>query len=145
MVTVAAEGGLDAAAVSDLADPLSSLAGPPPFPLSLAWAPVHGCDSAAVGLAKLARPLPAALVASLATPEAEDRAAWATRHDLLVVDAGDIFQYESTAARTLRPVGEARVPLLDAENTRIVAFRPSTAASSTWPSSSASRIPGRRS
>ena len=124
VVTVAAEGGLDAAAVSDLADPLSSLAGPPPFSLSLAWASVHCCDSAAVGLAKLARLLPAALVASLATPEAEDRAAWATRHDLLVVDAGDIFQYESTAARTLRPVGEARVPLLDAENTCIVAFRP---------------------
>jgi GTP cyclohydrolase II len=124
VVTVAAEGGLDAEAVRDLADPLSSIAAPPPYPLTVAWAPVHGCDSAAVGLAKLARLLPAALTASLATPEAEDRAAWATRHDILMVDAGDVFQYESTAARTLRPVSEARVPLLDAEDTRIVAFRP---------------------
>ena len=124
VVTVTAGGGLDAASVRDLADPLSSIAAPPPFPLSVASAPAHGCDSAAVGLAKLARLLPAALTASLDTPEAEDRAAWAIRHDILIVDAGDIFQYESTAARTLKPVSEARVPLLDAENTRIVAFRP---------------------
>ena len=124
VITVAAEGGLGVEAVRDLADPLSSLAAPPPFPLSVAWAPAHGCDSAAVSLAKLARLLPAALTASLDTPEAEDRAAWATRHDILMVDAGDIFQYESTAARTLRPGSEAQVPLLDAENTRIIAFRP---------------------
>ena len=124
VVTVVAEGGFDAEAVRDLADPLSSLAVPPPFPLSVAWAPAHGCDSAAVGLAKLGRLLPAALTASLANPEAEDRAAWATRHNILMVDAGDIFQYESTAARRLRPVSEAQVPLLGAENTRIIAFRP---------------------
>jgi len=124
VVTVTAEGRLDAESVHDLADPLSSIPAPPPFPLTIAWAPAHGCDSAAVSLAKLARLLPAALTASLDTPEAEDRASWAIRHNILMVDAGDIFQYESTAARTLRPVSEARVPLLDAEDTRIIAFRP---------------------
>jgi len=53
-----------------------------------------------------------------------DLAAWAARHDLLLADAGDIFQYDSTAARTLRAVGTARVPLVDADDTRIIAFRP---------------------
>jgi len=43
---------------------------------------------------------------------------------LLVVDAGDVFQYEHTQARTLKAVSEATVPLLDAQDTRIVAFRP---------------------
>ena len=52
------------------------------------------------------------------------RSAWAVRHDMLLVDAGDVFQYEHTAARTLKAVSEARVPLSEAENTRIVAFRP---------------------
>ena len=49
---------------------------------------------------------------------------WATRHGLLVVDAGDVFQYEHTQARTLKAVSEAKVPLLDANETRIIAFRP---------------------
>ena len=49
---------------------------------------------------------------------------WASRHGLLLVDAGDIFQYDFIAARTLKPVSEARVPLLGAENARIIAFRP---------------------
>jgi len=42
-----------------------------------------------------------------------------------LLDAADIFAYQAMAARSLRPVSEARVPLNDAENTRIIAFRPS--------------------
>ncbi|MFO1112844.1 MAG: GTP cyclohydrolase II [Rhodospirillales bacterium] len=75
-------------------------------------------------LAKTARLLPAAVVAPIADPDADDVAKWASRHDLLWVDAGDVFQYDFTAARTLKPVSEARVPLLGAENARIIAFRP---------------------
>ena len=124
VVRVIPSGGLDAALVRDLADPLSELPVPPPMELTAVDALPHGCDSAAVGLAKLARLLPAAVVVELTEPDADDLIAWALRHDLLMVDAGDIFQYEQTAARTLRRVSEARVPLGDAENTRIIAFRP---------------------
>ena len=122
VVTLAAAR-FDAQIVRDLADPLSgvdakalnfAIGEPTPF----------GCDTAAVALVKLARLLPAALVAAVADTGAADLAAWAARHGLLLVDAGDVFQYETTSARTLARVSEARVPLPEAEDTRIIAFRP---------------------
>lgn len=128
VVTVTAANDLSAEMIRDLADPLSGLDPAAPAMKSLrltaAETAAHGCASAAVGLAKLARLLPAAVTAALADPESDDLAAWTTRHDLLLVDGGDIFQYENTAARTLRAVSEARVPLLHADDTRIIAFRP---------------------
>lgn len=126
VVTVQLESGLTAELIQALADPLATLpkeaAGAVRDRFSAA--PAFGCDSAAVGLAKLARLLPAAVTAVLADAEADDLAAWSVRHDLLLVDAGDIFQYEQTAARTLSAVAEARVPLGGAEDTRIIAYRP---------------------
>jgi GTP cyclohydrolase II len=49
----------------------------------------------------------------------------AAQEGLLAVWAGDVAAYETTAAVSLEPVGEARVPLEGAEDARIVAFRPS--------------------
>lgn len=77
---------------------------------------------AAVEIMKLARLLPAALVAIIAPAEA---ARLALEEGLLAVEATDIFAYQEAAARSLRMVSEARVPLADAENTRLVHFRPS--------------------
>lgn len=77
--------------------------------------------AAAVQLCKLARLLPAALGLELSVPDAR---AWAAERNLLTVEASAILGYHETAARTLRLVGEARVPLIGAENTRILAFRP---------------------
>ncbi len=91
---------------------------------SKAPAAPFSCECAAVELAKLARLLPAAVTARLSDPQADDLAGWSARHDLLLVDAGDVFQYQRTAARTLSPVSEAKVPLFNATNTRIIAFRP---------------------
>ncbi len=124
VVTLTAPDPLTAPQIRELADPLSDLQRPHFMGLRPAEAALHGCDSAAVALTKLARLLPAAVTVRLTNADAEDRAAWAARHDLLQVDAGDIFQYEITSARTLRAVGEARVPLLEAQDTRIVAYRP---------------------
>lgn len=115
---------LAAATVRVLADPLADLEAPDPGPLHAVAATPYACESAAVGLAKISRLLPAAVVAPIEDSEADDLAAWALRHDLLLVDCGDVFQYELTASRGLKPVSEARVPLAGAENTRIVAFRP---------------------
>lgn len=118
---------LDAETVQRLADPLAE----PLDEAALARvraavraAPRHGPEAAAVGLGKIARLLPAALVAPLTDPDSADLAGWAARRNLALVDAGDVFQYERTAAHTLRMVSEARVPLEDAENTRILAYRP---------------------
>ncbi|MBT4933472.1 MAG: GTP cyclohydrolase II [Rhodospirillaceae bacterium] len=118
--------GWQAEAVLELADPLSNFdfekghSGD----LDVKSAKTYGCAAAAIGLAKIARLLPAAMVAEISDPDAEDVDAWAIRHGLLVVDAGDVFQYEHTQARTLKAVSEASVPLLDSQDARIIAFRP---------------------
>jgi GTP cyclohydrolase II len=73
--------------------------------------------AAAVALAKVARLLPAVLVAI-------PPAGALLLTGVLVVDGGDVANYQQNAARTLRVVSQARVPLKDAETARIVAFRP---------------------
>ncbi|MTJ81341.1 MAG: GTP cyclohydrolase II [Telmatospirillum sp.] len=68
----------------------------------------------AVALAKLSRLLPAAVVA----PTTAEMA------DCFHVSAADVLSYRPIAARSLKRVAEARVPLADAEDARVVAFRP---------------------
>jgi len=124
VVTLDAHTMWSAEAVLEISDPLSALQSSAGDAFDITGVGAYACEVAAIGLVKLARLLPAAVVAVLATPDADDLNAWAVRHDMLLVDAGDVFQYEHTAARTLKAVSEARVPLSEAENTRIVAFRP---------------------
>ncbi len=114
---------INAETIQDLADPLAQC-DLDQIDIDVRPSTAHDCNSASVKLTKLARLLPAAATAQLRDPNAHDIAAWALRHDLLRVDAGDIFQYDVVAARTLKPVSDARVPLQDAEDARIVAFRP---------------------
>lgn len=72
--------------------------------------------AAAIALAKLARLLPALIVAPA-------REAAAARFDLLSVEAAQVLSYATQAPASLTRVAEARVPLEDAPNVRIVAFR----------------------
>jgi len=123
VVTLSTTPPLSAAGVYELSDPLVDRV-PSALSIEVEETETYDCENAAVSLAKIARLLPAVVTAAIIDNEAEDLAAWAARHDLLLVDAGDIFQYENVAARTLRKVSEARVPLADAEQTRIIAFRP---------------------
>ena len=113
--------GAPAQTVRDIADPAADITFrlPPLRALPPALAP---CAEAAVHLTKLARLLPTALIAPLA---AADAAAVIEREDLLAVSAADVAEYDQRAARSLKPVSQARVPLFDAENARIVAYRPS--------------------
>jgi GTP cyclohydrolase II len=111
----------DAAATElrDLADPGTETTEPLPLaPVTAA----SGAADAAVELVKLARLLPAMVVAPLSGRRAQ---ALAEHEGLLLLEAADVIAYQATAARSLRPVSEARVPLADAENTRVIAFRPS--------------------
>ena len=71
----------------------------------------------ALALAKLGRLLPALVAAP-----ASDSAASA-RQGLLTVSAADVAAYPPSAATTLHPVAEARVPLEDVPEARIIAFR----------------------
>lgn len=121
---VGAQGRLPAELVYALADPLSTTPLPPAGQLSVSELQPYACEAAAVHLAKIGRLLPAAVTATVRCREAGDLIAWSSRHGFLFVDAGDIFQYDHTQARTLRRVSEADVPLVGAERARIIAFRP---------------------
>ena len=102
--------------VQMLADPGAAVAG-----LALEAPDGDRLVDAAIELVKLARLLPAAVIVPL-TSGAGKR--FAASESLLTVAAADVFAYEGAAANSLRMISEARVPLADAENTRLVHFRP---------------------
>jgi GTP cyclohydrolase II len=110
---------LSAAIIRNLADPAASLGVAPP---GIGAAPVAaaGGELAAVALAKLAALLPAALVLPLAPAEA---ALARRRTDVAVVDSEEVLSRRAAMAG-LHQVAEARVPLADAEDARLIAFRP---------------------
>ncbi len=118
-MTISVSSDLPAAVIRNLADPGASLGAEPP---GFGTAPVaaRGGAVAAVALAKLASLLPAALVLRLGPAES---ALWARRPDICVVDAAAVFKRDAAVAGLDRVV-EARVPLADAENARLIAFRP---------------------
>ena len=108
-----------------LADPLQSVA---PDTLHRLPRPTLPADMlsgalAVTRLTKLARLLPAALAAPIDRPLATERLL--TRADILSVSAHDVDRYALFAARSLVRVAEARIPLADAENATVIAFRPS--------------------
>jgi GTP cyclohydrolase II len=82
--------------------------------------PAAGGELAAVTLAKLAALLPAALVLPLAPAEA---ALARRRTDFAVVESEEVLSRRAASAGLYR-VAEARVPLADAEDARLIAFRP---------------------
>ncbi len=110
---------LSAEVIRNLADPAASLGVEPPG-FGPAPAAARGAALAAVTLAKLASLLPAALAVRLGAAEA---AMIARRGDVAVVDAALVFRRDAATAGIER-VAEARVPLTDAENARLIAFRP---------------------
>lgn len=117
-VVIAMPEGSEVEFLRELANPAAPsnpppAAGPPPVAAAAA--------DAAVELAKLARLLPAVMMGPVTAETADTLVA----EGLHRVRAADILSYQKDAAETLCPVGEARVPLADAENTRIIAFRPS--------------------
>lgn len=93
--------------------------------LDASGVPVTASGDAALRLAKLAGLLPAVLAAPL-PGVVGDTLAWAAERHLPLVRAEDITAYRDRAARSLCPVGQARIPLSDARTSRVVAFRPST-------------------
>jgi GTP cyclohydrolase II len=105
--------------IRNLADPAASLGAEPPGfgPRPLAAA---GGALAAVTLAKLAALLPAALVVRVGIAEAE---LLARRLDLASVASGAVIERRAASAG-LTWVAEARVPLAEAEDARLIAFRP---------------------
>lgn len=104
-------GDLDPAALRVLADPTlfqTHPARPDAVPAG------SEAEDAALMLAKLARLLPAVLLAP----------AQPIGGDLLQVAAADVLAYPDLVAETLQRAASARVPLEEADDVRIVAYRP---------------------
>jgi GTP cyclohydrolase II len=82
-------------------------------------APVPELAQPALTLAKLGRLLPAVLAAPVRADVATD----AARLGLFSVPAADLIAYPLAAAAGLRQVASARVPLENAPDSRVIAFR----------------------
>ncbi|WP_417793773.1 GTP cyclohydrolase II [Terasakiella pusilla] len=111
--------------IEGLVNPLATISKNDFFDITFSDVPLQSGESASVGLTKLARLIPSSITARIETedkPENLDQ--WLKDEHLLRVKAADIFGYEEMAARSLRAVSDAQVPLADAPNTKIVAFRP---------------------
>ena len=121
VVALALAAPADAALVHDLSDPAAARAAGTALP---APAAASARDGAAVELAKLASLLPAVVTKSLDRTAAANLGAWAAARGLLVVQAADIDRHRRLAPAALERISAARVPLADAEDTTIVAFRP---------------------
>lgn len=118
--------GVDAALVRQIADPLFEPEKLGALRQSLTIVPVRAgrLGPAAVQLSKWARLLPSVVVARVSDVKAAEAARWAHANGLLSLTASDVEDYVEASARRLSRVAAARVPLADAENSRIVAFRP---------------------
>jgi GTP cyclohydrolase II len=84
----------------------------------------EGLAHMAVQLVKYARLLPAVLFARTSALDVERLSKWSRDIGLLLVQTGDIKAFPSLRAQRLVQAAAARVPLSDAENARLVAFRP---------------------
>ena len=112
---VRAPEGLDQHTIEFLTDPiLARLPAPDLFALKISTA--DRAEQACVTLAKLARLLPAAVITSVEASFSIE--------DTISVDVAAIEQYLNNAANFLQLVSQAYVPLENAENARVVAFRP---------------------
>ncbi|MDH3739369.1 MAG: GTP cyclohydrolase II [Alphaproteobacteria bacterium] len=127
-VRISLSGGITAETVRMMADP----AGPQPVeqPSALSIALIDretkpgAAELGAIELAKLARLLPATVVAAVPAERLGYLPSWADTESLLIVELDNINQYRDAEARTLERVGEATIPLAEAENAVVTAFRP---------------------
>ena len=110
----------DAHFINELADPTVVRQVPAP-PIALEDAPPHGIAAAAIELVKLARLLPAVALFPI---ETRLGALLARREGIVEISVETVAEHRSVLAQGQRRVADARVPLADAENARIVAFRP---------------------
>jgi GTP cyclohydrolase II len=109
-----------------LVNPLGQIAKNDLFDVTFEDIALESGESASLGLAKLARLIPASISVHLTGDNIPtDLTQWLKDEHLISLKSTDIFGYEEAAARSLKAVSEAKVPLSDAENTKIIAFRPS--------------------
>ncbi len=107
--------------IESLVNPLAEFSKNDFFDIPFEDIDLESGESAAIGLTKLSRLLPAAITVNLPV---DDFKSFISAENLMGVTNHDIFGYEEAAARSLRAVSDAQVPLADAPQTKMVAFRP---------------------
>ena len=121
VVLIPLEKGLKAKIVHSLADATEDLANPLRGPFE----PRRGVDTRlpqlAVRLAKIALLLPSVITCPLTV---KDVTGWAAERKITLLRADTLADYDETVGSSLTPVVSARVPLDQAENTKLIAFRP---------------------
>ncbi len=105
----------------ELGDATTDLARPLRGPFKRELRAPSGAEAAAIRLAKLARLLPAAVLAPLTPAAAADLVG---SGECLAVEAAAVHGFEARSALSLTRVAGARVPLAGAEDARMLAFRP---------------------
>jgi GTP cyclohydrolase II len=123
--SIALPGDLSELLVRGLADPsLGADFVLPDGGLSIVPEPENGSAAIAIALAKMAHLLPAVVISRVFHIAGDRIGEWCRGNSLLLVETADILAYPSTAARRLIPGQPTKLPLADAENTQVVAFRP---------------------
>jgi len=107
--------------IEGLSDPLAQISKNDFFDIAFEDVALQSGENAAVGLMKLARLLPSAITVDVTI---DDFTRFIQAENLMGVKTRDIFGYEEAAARSLHAVSDAQVPLADAPQTKMVAFRP---------------------
>jgi len=113
VVALAPDPKVNADQLRAIADPTADLAEPMKGPFDAERGKLPAGFAPAIKLAKLSGLLPAIVAARI--PNAQK--------SVTTIDARDITAFEATAAKTLKIVARARVPLEGAEKTELVAFR----------------------
>ncbi|MCW5730238.1 MAG: GTP cyclohydrolase II [Alphaproteobacteria bacterium] len=116
---------MDAPMLRSLADPAADLDHPLQGPFTAERTAPPEAARRLIGLAKRAGLLPAGLLVRAAPERLAD---FAASQGLLVVPLADLAALEDAGAGRLTPVASARVPLADAPEARIHAFRPADGA-----------------
>lgn len=121
------------AQIAHLSDPSRDLDFPLQGPFRAKREPLTAPEIASLHLAKLAGLLPATITAPLKL-ESESAEDWGHNANLVCISAEAITSFESKAAASMEPAGlvesslkritDAKVPLADASDSHIYAFRP---------------------
>jgi GTP cyclohydrolase II len=120
-VALACRGDGDMTFDPELARTIAGMNDETTLPVGMTTTPADDLQDAAVSLVKLARLLPAALVARIT----DEPATWAEREDVPILDYSDIDRYrKQTDQADAVLAARAPVPLEGAEDAMVYAFRP---------------------
>ena len=112
---------MNSGVITSMADPADDLLKPMQGPFHVASKSPSDAHSAGIKLCKIAKLLPAAVYSG----RIENPKSFADENNILIADAEDVLAHTVTEALALDIITSAKVPLENAEDATMVAFRPS--------------------